>query len=200
MRRSTTLVLCLAALPLLAPSKPLIDNEGHAFFTDNLLGGRLQQFQFRSAQWGPAPAGGGANEMRMNDTAGGVDAAKERQAGTTDIKAETDKGSVDAAIETQRKDLVAQDRMGNAPTGRYLTMRPRPLDSGPGTLVVTGSLPGCAVGKRYGGMQFASGGMRYELKDVVISNCPTAAGPKEEITFVYGTVKVKGWDPKKKED
>ena len=219
MRRSTTLALCMTAFPLLAVKGPLIDNEGYAYLTDNLLGGKVQQLQIRLAQWGPAPAGGGANQMRMNDTAGGAN----------------------ASIETQRKDLVAESRMQDSrghsmlgasdkttlhdpppprdgglgseseltasgqagprqTSGRYLTLRPRPVDSGPGTLVVQGAFPACTVGKRYGGMQFASGGMRYELKDVVISNCPTAAGPKEEITFVYGTVKVRGWDPKKKEE
>ena len=183
MRRSTTLALCLAALTLLAPSKPLIDNEGHAFLTDNVLGGKVQQLRFATAQWGPRQSTG-ANELRMDDSAGGAD----------------------AAIETQRKDLVAQDKMGNAPASGGHSMLgasdrfASPRGSGPGILVVQGAFPGCTVGKRYGGMQFASGGMRYELKDVVISNCPTAAGPKEEITFVYGTVKVRGWDPKKTEE
>jgi hypothetical protein len=40
-----------------------------------------------------------------------------------------------------------------------------------GSLTVKASLPGCTVGARYGGAQFAGGSMRYELKDVVISNC-----------------------------
>jgi hypothetical protein len=226
MRNSPNLALCLAVLPLLAAAKPLLDNEGHAFLTEQVLGGRAagtsQQFQFRTARWGPAASGGGANELRMNDSAGGAA----------------------AGVDVQRKDLVAEDRMGNAPaagghsmlgasdktaihdpppprdgglgseseltaasqvgprqtSGRYLTLRPRPYGSGPGTLVIEGVFPACMVGKRYGGMQFASGGMRYELQDVVISNCPAAAAPKEEVTFVYGKVKVRAWDPKKKED
>ena len=67
----------------------------------------------------------------------------------------------------------------------------------PGTLVVRANLPNCTVGTRYAGAQFASGGMagrRYELKDVVISNC--AQG---EVTLRYGKVTVKGWNPETKE-
>lgn len=222
MRRSTTLALCLAALPLLAPSKPLIDNEGYAFLTDNVLGGKVQQLRFATAQWGPRQSTG-ANELRMDDTAGGADAAVETQ--RKDLVAESqmqdssergghsmlgasDKTTIhdpppprDGGLGSESELTSASSQTGpRQSSGRYLALRPRPLDSGPGTLVVQGAFPGCTVGKRYGGMQFASGGMRYELKDVVISNCPTAAGPKEEITFVYGTVKVRGWDPKKKEE
>jgi hypothetical protein len=69
-----------------------------------------------------------------------------------------------------------------------------PQGSGPGSLVIRGSLPGCSVGKRYGGMQFASGNKRYELTDAVISNCGAGA-----VTFAYAKVKVRGWDPEKKE-
>jgi hypothetical protein len=69
-----------------------------------------------------------------------------------------------------------------------------PQGGGPGSLVIRGSLPGCSVGKRYGGMQFASGNKRYELTDAVISNCGPGA-----VTFAYAKVNVRGWDPEKKE-
>jgi hypothetical protein len=69
------------------------------------------------------------------------------------------------------------------------------VPGGPGSLVVKGALPGCTVGQRYGGMQFAASGLRYELKDVVISNC--APG---QVTLGYAKVTVRGWDPKKKEE
>jgi len=60
----------------------------------------------------------------------------------------------------------------------------------PGVLVIRGSFPGCTAGKRYGGAQFASASMRYELKDVVISNC-AANG----MSLDYAKVTVRGWDP-----
>ena len=69
-----------------------------------------------------------------------------------------------------------------------------PQGTGPGTLVVKGSVPGCAVGKRYAGMQFASGNKRYELKDAVISNCAPGV-----VELRYAKVTVRGWDPEKKE-
>ena len=69
------------------------------------------------------------------------------------------------------------------------------VPDGPGSLVLKGALPGCTVGQRYGGMQFAASGLRYELKDVVISDC--APG---QVTLGYAKVTVRGWDPKKKEE
>jgi len=36
--------------------------------------------------------------------------------------------------------------------------------------------------------------LRYELKDVVISNCAPGS-----VTLDYGKVTVKGWNPEKKE-
>jgi hypothetical protein len=50
------------------------------------------------------------------------------------------------------------------------------------------------VGRRYAGAQFAAGEMRYELTDVIISNCAD-----NSVGLNYGKVKVRGWDPSKKE-
>ena len=63
-----------------------------------------------------------------------------------------------------------------------------------GNLSVSGKLPGCTVGKRYSGAQFASGSIRYELKDVVISNCAA-----EGLSLDYGKVTVRGWNPEPKQ-
>lgn len=69
-----------------------------------------------------------------------------------------------------------------------------PQGTGPGTLVIKGSLPGCTVGKRYAGMQFAASAKRYALSDVVISNCAPGV-----VELRYGKVTVRGWNPEKKE-
>jgi hypothetical protein len=66
--------------------------------------------------------------------------------------------------------------------------------AGPGVLMVEGKLPGCAVGKRYSGAQFTSASMRYELKDVVISNCAA-----DGMALDYGKVTVRGWNPETKQ-
>jgi hypothetical protein len=63
--------------------------------------------------------------------------------------------------------------------------------------VVRANLSNCTVGARYAGAQFASGGMsglRYELSDVVISNCSPGV-----VELRYAKVTVRGWDPEKKE-
>ena len=69
----------------------------------------------------------------------------------------------------------------------------QPQGTGPGILSVKASLPGCTVGRRYGGMQFAGGGKTYRLRDVRVESCGggTSAAPTERITFVYGTLDIK---------
>jgi len=67
--------------------------------------------------------------------------------------------------------------------------------AGPGVLMVEGSFPGCTVGKRYAGAQFAGGASRFELKDVVISNCAA-----DGMSLDYAKVTVKGWNPEPKQD
>jgi len=65
-----------------------------------------------------------------------------------------------------------------------------PQSTGPGTLVVKGSLPGCTVGKRYAGMQFAASGKRYRLRNVVVASCGAAGStvPTGTVTFRYDGV------------
>ena len=182
------LVLAAALAASAAPpatAKPVLDNEPHLYLTDQIFGGHAtgkgEQLQVQSFHWGP-----------RQSTA---------RTGATD----------------RPKDLQAQDRMGDPASARGHSMLgasdrtvihdpPPPRDGGlgseseltappqRGSLTVKASLPGCTVGARYGGAQFASGNMRYELKDVVISNCAPGS-----VTLDYGKVTVKGWNPEKKE-
>ncbi|HKX91849.1 MAG TPA: hypothetical protein VJM15_05415 [Sphingomicrobium sp.] len=86
---------------------------------------------------------------------------------------------------------------------QHMPMRMRayydqPKGDGPGSILIRGGMPGCAVGRRYAGAQFASAGMsglRYELTDLVVSDCAPDA-----VTLDYAKVTVRGWDPKKKEE
>lgn len=64
-----------------------------------------------------------------------------------------------------------------------------------GGLKLAAALPGCAVGTRYTEGTLEGGGMRYELKDILITSC--AAG---QLGLNYAKVIVRGWDPKKKEE
>ncbi|WP_294120870.1 hypothetical protein [Sphingomonas sp.] len=84
----------------------------------------------------------------------------------------------------------------------------RPVIDNEGHAFLTGNLLGgsaargipCRAGARYPSLSFTGKGKTWLLQDVEVTNCGTAAGPTEEITFVYGKVKVRGWDPKKKEE
>lgn len=181
----------LAALPLLAAAPARIDNEPHLFLTDNLLGSHAtgQRIEVRSWQWGSRE--------------------QEPQAGIKDLKAEDKMG--DPVSVTGHSMLGASDkvtaggvRTENQATGKrvHKPFRARMVydQAQPqGSLTVRGGFPGCTVGERYGGMQFAAGGKIYDLQDVTVADCPASLAPTETFTLVYGKVKVRGWDPEKKE-
>ena len=179
---------CLA-LPLIAAAPARIDNEGYAYLTDALMGSHStgskgQQIKLQSFQWA-APdvqGSGGANQMVMNDTPG-AEASGHSMLGASDKVtaggSQTESGQ--ATGKRQHKPLRAR---------MYYDV---PQGTGPGILSVKASLPGCTVGKRYGGMQFAGGGKTYRLQDVRVESCGggTSAAPTERITFVYGTLDIK---------
>ena len=130
--------------------------------------GRLQQIELQSFQWAvpDAQASGGHSMLGASDkvTAGG---------------SQTESGQ--ATGKRQHKPLRAR------------IYYDQPQGTGPGILSVKASLPGCTVGRRYGGMQFAGGGKTYRLRDVRVESCGggTSAAPTERITFVYGTLDIK---------
>lgn len=200
MRRTSIFMLACLALPLLAATKPARHSgREEVYFTITLTeatshaSGKLRA---RSVQWG-STARAGTNELAMEDTAGGADASKE----------------------VQRKDLTAQDKMGDFSRGSHPVGGNETITVGSsrtegqatgkrvhkpfrarmyydqaqpeGSLTVQGSFPGCQVGKRYGGMQFAAGGTTYQLQDVTIADCPASAAPTETITFVYGKIETR---------
>ena len=69
------------------------------------------------------------------------------------------------------------------------------ISPGPGTLTVRGSLPGCRAGAAYDDAVLESRAGRHELTDVVISNCAP-----DSVSLNYAKVKVRGWDPAKKQE
>jgi hypothetical protein len=217
------LAACLAAL---AASSAAAGKE-QVYYTITLTNARAtdsggQQLGVQSFQWGPqqsalkldrnyvkswstsgdAQSGGGQNELGMDDTAG-----KERDAASsgrvTGIVSDPADPAATGASERitvggshaegqatgkrQHKPLVAR--------GYYDTSTPPPR----GSLTVLASGP-CQVGTRYPSMTLNGGGKSYVLQEVRVADCGTAtAGPEEQITFVYGKVTVRGWDPQKKE-
>jgi hypothetical protein len=186
MLRAAT-IACLA-VPLIAAAPARIDNEGYAWLSDTLMGshatgGKGEKLEVQSWQWGAAPSGG-ANQMVVNDTPGNA-----RSTGGHSMLGASDKVTASGS----------QTESGQA-TGKrqHLPLRTRvyydqPLGTGPGSILVKGRLPGCTVGKRYGGMQFSGAGKTYRLQDVRVESCGggTSSAPKEEITFVYGTLDIR---------
>jgi hypothetical protein len=70
-----------------------------------------------------------------------------------------------------------------------------PVDKGSVMLKLASAWPDCQVGKRYAELELGDGGKSYTLQDAVVSSCAS-----ESISLYYSGVKVRGWDPKKKEE
>jgi type VI protein secretion system component Hcp len=219
------LAACLAALAAssAAAGKPAIDNEGHVYLSGALLGGSAskdggQHLEVHSYQWGtasqaylkykldpvyvkswstsgdadaPPPSGGGNNEMRMEDSAGG--GHQQSRSGHSMLGAservtvggsQTESGQ--ATGKRQHQPLIAR--------GYYDQATPPPR----GTLTILASASACRVGARYPSLTLDGRGKSYLLQNLQIVEC-TDAGPQQQVTFVYGKVTVRGWDPEKKE-
>ena len=64
-----------------------------------------------------------------------------------------------------------------------------------GSVTLSGRFPACRVGAAYNSAAIGHGNGRYEMSDVVVTNCAT-----ESISLNFAKVKVRGWDPEKKEE
>lgn len=84
----------------------------------------------------------------------------------------------------------------------------KPLERGSISLAM--KLPGCAVGNRYPSAELATPTERYTLHDLVVTSCDGGGGgggggagssaSMEQVSFNYAKVKVRAWDPAKKEE
>lgn len=79
-------------------------------------------------------------------------------------------------------------------TGAGETVR-EPLPTGSVRIEVKLPWPGCTEGARYPAAELVAAGSIYELKEVVISSCAPDA-----LTLNYSKVKVRAWNPTKKEE
>jgi hypothetical protein len=68
------------------------------------------------------------------------------------------------------------------------------ISPGPGTLTVRGSFPGCKVGKRYPRAEMGDGSVRFVIDNIIVTSCGSGGA-----TLEYSKVRVRGWDPEKKE-
>ena len=200
MRRPILFAITAAALtvPLAALAKPPPTRSGSEpiFFTvtlENQAGsGHEEQIDVHAVTWGPrnAPLRGWAKADGL-DVTWDVPESRSTAARGHSMLGASDKVTVGGS---QTESAQATGKRQHMPL-RSRMYYDTPQGTGPGTLVVKGSLPGCTVGKRYAGMQFASSNKRYQLNDVVISNCSPGV-----VELRYAKVTVRGWDPEKKEE
>ncbi len=142
----------------------------------------------------------------------GAVAGAHRDSGITDPAA--DPGD---AAKTKPKKSVAYDlksstvaRTAPAPAPSATPEPAPPAPPAPGSVTVDGSFPACTVGAAYAGAVLQLAGVRYELTDVQITSCPapSATGAPilggertpDSLSLNYARVKVRGWDPQKKEE
>ncbi len=199
-----TLPLTLAAKP--PPTRPAAEPIYFTITLQNQAGsGHEEEIDVHAVTWGPrnAPLGGWAKADGLGvswDVPDSRSAAPGRITGlATDPPDPNARGH--SMLGASDKVTVGGSQTEGQATGKrqHMPLRSRmyydtPQGTGPGTLVVKGSFPGCTVGKRYAGMQFAAGNKRYQLSDAVISNCAPGV-----VELRYAKVTVRGWDPEKKE-
>ena len=131
----------------------------------------------------------------------GAVAGAHRDSGVADPAAE----AADAA-KTKPKKTAQYDLK----TSNVARTAPAPAPSAPGSVTVDGSFAACTVGAAYAGAVLQLAGVRYELTDVQITSCPaptptgapTLGGERspDSLSLNYAKVKVRGWDPEKKEE
>ena len=196
---------CLAALAAssaAAEGRRVIDNESKGFFQMRLggtAGDVSEGFAITGYRFGPTRA---ARSWAKVDGLGVSWDVPDAQAGyysPANTKYSNVKlGRSDGAAASGRVTGLATDPPEPAsglPTGKRMhkpVVLTRPLDRG--SVALRGSFAGCEVGKRYAGAQFAGGGMMYQLEDVVVADCGQGGA-----ILNYAKVKVRGWDPEKKE-
>jgi type VI protein secretion system component Hcp len=142
-------------------------------------------------------------------------AAKEsgEKGGTEDINIGV--GELQEATISKSSDKSTPKLMEAAAKGKVLST-PAPRGSMT-TLVPAGT---CRAGARYPGATLDTGQMRFVMENIMVTSCSSGGGsggeslPMEEISFNYGKittvygkqdkaapkVKVRGWDPEKKEE
>ena len=104
-----------------------------------------------------------------------------------------------------RADAAAAGRHGVGMPSVKRTHSPikiiRPLETG--SMTMNMKLAGCAVGTRYPSAELTTPGGRYALQDLVVASCGGGSGgslPTEQVTLNYTKVKVRAWNPEKKEE
>ena len=151
--------------------------------------GRLQQIELQSLKWAvpdakPAASEGMRKDLQAADKLGNAPAA-----GGHSMLGASDKVTAGGS---QTETAQATGKRVHKPL-RARMYYDQAQGTGPGILKINARYPGCTVGKRYGGMQFAAGGKTYRLQGVTVESCGggTSAAPTEQIIFVYGKLDIR---------
>jgi len=181
-------------------------------------GSKGEQLEVQSWSWGGAQAGVtkvdsftvkqgvkpvGTSDVTMKRGTGPAPVAGGVQVAVGDV---TGDGSAGPGASQSMTVGGAQTEASGPPTGKRqhkpMTLT-KPLDRGSVNVKVKFPWAACRVGAHYPSLELGGGAERYVLQDVTVSGCGgsggTSEGPEESITFVYGKLGVRGWDPKKKE-
>jgi type VI protein secretion system component Hcp len=70
-----------------------------------------------------------------------------------------------------------------------------PLDRGSVSVMLKSAWPDCRVGTQYPELELGDDTKAYELQDAIVTGCAA-----ESVSLNYSKVKVRGWDPEKKEE
>lgn len=129
--------------------------------------------------------------------------------------------AAEASAKVSMQDISAPSMTSGKRQHGWVTVS-KPLERG--SLSVRGGFPGCRVGDTYADAVLQTATMRFELKEVFITNCPVSpsgggggsggALPTESISLNYAKIRlvtlpaqdpkadkvqVRGWDPEKKQ-
>lgn len=153
---------------------------------EDAKGSHSDQISVESFSWGATNSGSSAQGHKLQPGGGGGGGA----AGGARVVA----GDVDG---DGRADVAAPGAPASGmPAGKRQhgwTTVSKPLDRG--SVTVKGKLPGCTVDAAYPDAVLQTAAARYELKEVIISGCAM-----DSVSLNYARVKVRAWDPEKKEE
>ena len=159
------------------------------------IGGAIGGWANDGSEAAAATRGTGANQMKMDDTAGKEKARR----GTSTVDANEKITIHGGRTEGDPDRPVIAGSVPNAEplrSGAKLEVRvSKPQDKGSVWIRVSQPWAACRVGARYPAIELGDGKASYRLSDVVVTSCGAGGANLD-----YAKVTVCGWDPAKKEE
>ncbi len=125
------------------------------------------------------------------------------------VKSWSTSGDADRPPRGGRNEMMMDDSAGKEQSSsgvsgrdwisRASTARSSPSAAGRtydgGSVTLSGRFPACRVGAAYDRAAIGHGHERYEMSDLVVTGCA-----RESMSLNFAKVKVRGWNPEKKEE